>query len=31
MNLAKAMQSASPLRSAANTLSHWLREADLDA
>ena len=31
MNLAKATQSASPLRSAANTLSHWLSEADLDA
>lgn len=31
MNLAKVMQSASPLRSAANTLSFWLSEQDLDA
>jgi TetR/AcrR family transcriptional repressor of nem operon len=31
MNLAKAMQSASPLRSAASTLSQWLSERDLDA
>ena len=31
MNLAKAMQSASPLRSAANSLSQWLSERDLDA
>jgi hypothetical protein len=31
VNLAKAMQSASPLRSAAKTLSQWLSERDFDA
>jgi AcrR family transcriptional regulator len=31
MNLAKAMQSASPLRAVADTLSHWLHERDFAA
>lgn len=31
MNLAKALQSAAPLRSASSTLSQWLSEQDLDS